>query len=191
MWFAILACAGGAVCVLGSWRVTRSQPSADALEAGIRALGKGASTAFASEVGVSVQVRELGERIRTAGSRSAGIAELNEFISEVDRDNGAQVPLTLARVCFTLGVLLGVLALAAPLRSGGDVGLQTVTPALIAVTAGLASGMVCYRLGLVAKRRRQEFRGVLRRLVRLLELQLPVSDAPAKPIHSAGGRGRA
>lgn len=187
MWFAILAWVGGALCVLGSWRVARAQPSPAALEAEVRALGKGASIALTSEAGISAQIRELAERIRSAGSRSVGIAELNEFISEVDKDSGVEVPLTLARVCFTLNLLLGALALAAPLRSGGEVGLQLATPALVAVTAGLASGMVCYRLGLSAKRRRQEFRAVLRRLIRLLERQLPASDAPTDPINSARG----
>lgn len=113
------------------------------------------------------------EQIGRASSRSIAIAELNEFIADVDTDTGAEVPLTLARVCFTLGVLLGVLSLATGLRSGSSVGFAMALPALVALTAGLASGMVCYQLGLLAKRRRQEFRGVLRRLTQLLERRLP------------------
>lgn len=177
MWFAVLACVSGALLMLGSWRVARAQPSAQALEACLRSLRKNASAAFSSEDVISVTVGELVQRIGRASSRSVAVAELNEFIAEVDKDSGAEVPVTLARVCFTVGLLLGVLALAAGLGSGRSVGLETATPALVAVMAGLASGMVCYQLGLSAKRRRQEFRGVLRRLTQLLEQQLPAGDA--------------
>ena len=176
MWFAIVACVSGAALMLGSWRVARAQPSARALEAWIRALGSNTSAA-PSEDGVSVSVNEVVDRIRRAPSRSVAVAELNEFIAEVDKDSGSEVPLTLARVCFTLGILLGVLALATGLGSGGVVGMVTAFPPLVAVMAGLASGMVCYQLGLAAKRRRQEFRGVLRRLTKMLERELPAEHA--------------
>lgn len=172
MWFAIVACVGCAFLVIGSWRVARAQPSALGLEACVRSLGKGAPTA-ASGDDLVVRVAELVQYISGASSRSAALAELNEFIADVDSDTGAEVPLTLARVCFTLGVLLGVLSLATGLRSGSGVGFAMAIPALVAVTGGLVSGMVCYQLGLTAKRRRQEFRGALRRLTQLLEQQLP------------------
>ena len=177
MWFAIVACVSGAALMIKSWRVMRAQPSSHALEAWVRSLKQGASNAPSSDDGISVRVREVVQSIGGATSRSAAIAELNEFISEVDQDTAAEVPLTLARVCFTLGILLGVLALAASLGSGAAVGLETALPALVTVIAGLASGMVCYQLGLTAKRRRQEFRGVLRQLTRVLEQRLPVAEA--------------
>jgi len=172
MWFAIAACIIGALLVFGSWRVAQAQPSALALEASVRSLRNSASTAPSGDA-IAVRVGELVEHIRRASSRSIAISELNEFIADVDTDTGAEVPLTLARVCFTLGVLLGVLALATGLRSGSSIGFAMALPALVALTAGLASGMVCYQLGLTARQRRQEFRGVLRRLTRLLEQQLP------------------
>lgn len=172
MWFAIVACVVGGLLVFGSWRVARAQPSASALEASLRSLRNGA-TRVPDGDGIASRVGELVEHIGRASSRSVAIAELNEFIADVDTDTGAEVPLTLARVCFTLGVLLGVLSLATGLRSGSGVGFAMALPALVALTAGLASGMVCYQLGLAAKRRRQEFRGVLRRLTRLLERHLP------------------
>ena len=177
MWFAILACVTGAVLVIQSWRVMRAQPSPHALEAWVRALKQGAANPPSSKEGISVRVREVVESIGGATSRSVAVAELNEFISEVDQDTGVEVPLTLARVCFTLGILLGVLALAARLGSGAVVGLETALPALVTVIAGLASGMVCYQLGLTARRRRQEFRGLLRQLTHVLEQLLPVADA--------------
>lgn len=177
MWFALLACVSGALLMLGSWRVARAQPSPQALEACVRSLRKGTSTALDLGDGISARVDEVVQCIGRADSRSVAVAELNEFISDVDKDSGAEVPLTLARVCFTLGLLLGVLALAAGLGSGASVGLTTATPALVAAMAGIASGMVCYQLGLSAKRRRQEFRRVLRQLMHLLEQRLPASDA--------------
>src|SRR5688572_4384591 len=177
MWFAIVACVGGALLVLGSWRMARAQPSTAALEACVRSLRHGVTIAFDSEDLLSLRVGELVQSIGRANSRSVAVAELNEFISELDSDSGAEVPQTLARVCFTLGLLLGVLALATGLGGATDVGLETATPAVVAVMAGLASGMVCYQLGLSAKRRRQEFRGVLRQLMKLLEKRLPAAEA--------------
>ena len=172
MWFAIVACVSCASLVFGSWRVARAQPSALGLEACLRSLRKGPSISASGDE-FAERVGELVEYIRRASSRSAAIAELNEFVADVDSDTGAEVPLTLARVCFTLGILLGVLSLAAGLRSGSNVGFAMAMPALVAVTGGLVSGMVCYQLGLTARRRRQEFRGLLRRLTQLLEQQLP------------------
>ena len=172
MWFAIVACACCASLVFGSWRVARAQPSAFALEARVRALRTGVSIATGGDE-LAQRIDELVQQIRRAPSRSVAIAELNEFIADVDSDTGAEVPLTLARVCFTVGVLLGVLSLATGLRSGSGVGFAMAIPALVAVTGGLVSGMLCYQLGLTAKRRRQEFRGLVRRLTQLLEQQLP------------------
>lgn len=177
MWFAILACVSGVLLAVGSWRVARAQPSARALEACVRSLRRDVGATPPLVDPTSLRVGELVQRIARARSRSVAVAELNEFISEVDADSGAEVPQTLARVCFTLGLLLAVLALAAGLGAAGSVGVETVTPALVALTAGLASGMACYQLGLVAKRRRQEFRGVLRQLTQLLEKRLPAEDA--------------
>ncbi|HEY6724519.1 MAG TPA: hypothetical protein VI197_10815 [Polyangiaceae bacterium] len=177
MWFAILACVSGVLLVLGSWRLARAQPSAHALEACVRSLQQSAPVPVDAADRISVRVGQLVERIGRTRSRSVAVAELNEFISEVDSASGAEVPLTLARVCFTLGLLLGVLALATRLGAATGVGLEAATPALVAVMAGLASGMVCYQLGLSARRRRQEFRGVLRRLTQVLERRLPASDA--------------
>lgn len=176
MWFAVLACVSGVLLMLGSLRVARAQPSAQRLEACVRSLQQGAAAPGDSGDRISVKVRELVECIGRASTRSVAVAELNEFILEVDSESGTEVPLTLARVCLTLGLLLGVLALATGLGGATNVGLETATPALVAVMAGLASGLVCYQLGLSAKRRRQEFRGVLRRLTQLLERRLPAAD---------------
>jgi len=172
MWFAIVACVSGALLVIGSWRVARAQPSPLAIEACVRSLRSGAASVPSGD-GIATRVAELVAHIGRASSRSSAIAELNEFIADVDIDTGAEVPLTLARVCFTLGVLLGVLSLATGLRSGTGVGFMTAFPALAALLSGLMSGMVCYQLGLAAKRRRQEFRQLLRQLKQLLEQRLP------------------
>jgi|SRR6187399_1125119 len=199
MWFAVLSCLMGAAFVFGSWRVARAQPSARSLEACVKRLQgavpgetagavlgasavpgaaeRGESTSLGSDAeGMAVRVLELADRISRAQSRAAAVAELNEFISEVDRDSGAEVPLTLARVCFTSGILLAVLAVAAMLAAGGMVGLTSAVPALVAVIGGLSSGMLCYQLGREAKRRRQEFRGVVRRLMLVLQRRFPVND---------------
>jgi hypothetical protein len=175
MWFAVLSCLMGAAFVFGSWRVARAQPSARSLEACVERLQRGESTPLGQQgEGTAVRVAELADRISRAQSRAVAVAELNEFISEVDRDSGVEVPLTLARVCFTSGILLGLLALAAMLAAGGMVGLMSTVPALVAVFAGLSSGMLCYQLGREAKRRRQEFRGVVRRLTRVLQRRFPL-----------------
>lgn len=190
MWFAVLSCLLGAAFVFGSWRVARAQPSARSLEACVKRLqgaapgqsgsGEGAEPAVTPlgqhAEGTAERVAELADRISRAQSRSVAVAELNEFISEVDRDSGAEVPQTLARVCFTSGILLGVLALAAMLTAGGMVGLTSAVPALVAVFGGLSSGMLCYQLGREAKRRRQEFRGVVRRLTRVLQRRFPANS---------------
>ena len=185
MWFAVLSCFLGAAFVFGSWRVARAQPSARSLEACVKWLqgavpGEGAEPGVTSlgkhAEGTAVRVAELADRISRAQSRSVAVAELNEFISEVDRDSGAEVPQTLARVCFTSGILLGVLALAAMLTAGGMVGLTSAVPALVAVFGGLSSGMLCYQLGREAKRRRQEFRGVVRRLTLVLQRRFPANS---------------
>lgn len=177
MWFAVLACISGVLAMFGSWRVVRAQPSPDALEACLRSLRNDAAATLAVGDELSATVGELIQRIDRAGSRSIAVGELNEFIAEIDRESGAEVPLTLARVCFTVGLLLGVLALAGGLGAGRSVGLETAAPALLAVTAGVASGTVCYQLGLSAKQRHREFRGVVRRLTQLLEQRLPARDA--------------
>ena len=163
----------------------RHIPSAAPLERTSNALGRErrlSGTGGSDERGLI----DLVTTIETANSRAVAVAALNEFIGDADQESsrGATIPSSLARVCLTLGVLLGVLAVAQTLGdAGGGPIIGRFGPALVAATAGLMGGLLCYQLGQQANRRRSEYREQVRRLAALLEQRLP----PERPERRQNG----
>lgn len=174
MIFAVISCLACAALVAYSAHATRQIPSTAVLERTSRSLRReDGSVAVIRNNG---QLSDLVETIETAHSRAVGVAALNEFIADAEQESsrGAGIPLSLGRVCLTLGLLLAVLAVAQTLASAESRStIGQFLPALIAVAAGLVGGLSCYQLGQQANRRRREYREQVRRLARLLEQRLP------------------
>ena len=167
MWFATFSCAACALCVHLARRVERGIPAAASLERTLYGLRRGAELSGNAAVDAEPAVRELIGSLAEARSFAAAIAALNEFISEAETvsSRGAEVPKTLARVCFSVGIFGGVLALARGLGGGSP------TPALAAdalgsVAFGLLGGMLCHYVGHKASGRRRRYRECVRELSR-------------------------
>lgn len=178
MGFAVTAwiiCAG---LVFVSVRSLRKQPSANELEratAGLQGPPPGQDVSNETAARVQTLVAELEQ----AASQLEAVAVLNEFISEVELESmrGAAVPATLARACFSVGVMLGVLALADLLGDADAIDWAIAMPALLAGAAGVLGGMLCYQIDRGANRRRHAYREAVRRLSRALQLRFPLLRA--------------
>lgn len=175
MGFAIAAwivCAG---LVFISIRATRGLPSAGEMEAVAVAVERPSRVTEASNA-TRRRVLILVADLERASSRAVAVAVLNEFISEaeLESERGAAVPATLARACFSVGVMLGVLAVADVLGAAAAVSLTAMIPALVAGTAGVTGGMLCYQIDRWASQRRQAYRDAVRRLSRALQRRFPL-----------------
>jgi hypothetical protein len=167
MWFATFSCAACALAVYLARRAERRVPAAAPLERTLQKLRHGAELAQESWVDTEPVVRELLVSFAAARSAGAAIAALNEFITEAETvsAHGAEVPKTLARVCFSVGILGGVLALARGL-GGGLPSPELAGDALGSVAVGLLGGMLCHYVGQKASARRRRYRDCVRELSR-------------------------
>jgi hypothetical protein len=171
MIFAIMSCLACAALVAYSARAVRHMPATARLERMSRTLGaeKHSARAHGDD---DQRLRELVNTIETTNSRAVAVAALNEFIGDAEQESsrGASIPSSLGRVCLTLGLLLAVLAVTQALASPErGLTIDRFTPALVAATAGLMGGLLCYQIGQQANLRRREYRDQARRLARSLE----------------------
>jgi hypothetical protein len=115
---------------------------------------------------------ELVEALASAPGRAAGIAELNDRVSELARELqvGASVPRAAGRIALFSGVGLAVVAIAAGLPERGA---GSVVPASVAFAAGLAGAGLCAGLGRAADQRGSRQRQAWAELRRVLERVLP------------------
>jgi hypothetical protein len=155
--------------------VLRSIPSSRPIELAVKELTAGRSPVFSEVDDNLLNPALLVSRVEEASSRARGIAELNEFVSDVSRqlEKGVRVPAALARVCFACGTLLALLALVQQLTASA----LMVTPALLALVAGLASGLGCLQIGRAANQRRRTLREAAETLRRKLQKKLPTEAA--------------
>lgn len=125
-------------------------------------------------------MRALVQAIERAQHRAEAVAALNEFTLEAQAEGEREVELPglLARVCFTLGLLFGVLALTKTLSAPGTLAPE-LAAAAVAVGAGLLGGMVCYSIGQKAKQRRHAYREQVRQLSKILQDRLPPDGSAA------------
>lgn len=185
MWFAFLSCLLACALVLYSHRAARRIRSAKPVERVCREL-RGYRVGPAANAGEQESdLREVVHAVERARNRAEAVAALNEFTLEAEAgsESEVEIPGLLARVCFTLGLLFGVLALTEMLGAPEVALSHQLAAAGLAVAFGVVGGMVCYRIGREAKQRRRDYRNQVRQLSKILQDRLP-PDSSAVGSHS-------
>jgi hypothetical protein len=174
--FAIVACVACASLTLFAFRAAGGQDQVDEITGLRERMRRG--TALSAERTAGALTRQLAEvlvALESASSRQAAVAVLNEFTFELESSGprGPEVPRGLGRACFSVGFLLGALALADALQEAPELNIGRLSPGLVAIASGGVSGIFCYQIGQVASRRRRAYYDGARSLVSAIKTRIP------------------
>jgi hypothetical protein len=166
---ALVAFVTSVVCILlAAWQWKKTPPDDAAVVARRVQRADPGVDANAIELG-SGRAAELAQRVLLSPSRAHAIAEINEELLLIDRDEkvGGGLPASGARVALATGTLLAIVGLARGLAVG-SVGIWPV----LAFGAGLFGAVGCAALGMSAKKRTRVRREGWNELTRVLALRL-------------------
>ena len=177
MLFSIVACLLALLLVGVSARVAKRAGDASAFARVSEGLRRHAPLSELAPLALGEpDLLQLMAALDGVSSRPAAVAAVNEFTRELEAGGteALVVPKMLGRVCFSIGLLLFLVALARALaRSAGALASDDLLHAAAALVAGVVGGGVCYQIGHKANRRRLVRRDQARALLKLLRERLP------------------